>query len=764
MKSVKIYSNYSNDAHLVKKLQTLFPTLSFSYTETDAVDGDLLKEGEAFLLSIEEALPFMRRFEAFGISQKETPIPFYDERVFRALVYNRGDQVFSQLHPLFERPVSILSPVTSVDSLSLGMMRRLQRASTVLCDTAVSSEYEELFSPGCVVLEVNAFNEDVEKSIKEWILRGERLLIMSDQMKILSIVHRVVYSGPKPLSCLDINVDVSSQERDGYRAIIENFGGTFVTSAEEATVIVEEKDCESISSQIYRRAIEEVNQRLGESPSAVNFLKRRKPSLMIQGTCSNAGKSILTSAFGRILFQDGYAVAPFKAQNMALNSFVTRDGLEIGRAQAVQAQACKLIPDVRMNPLLLKPNKDTGSQVVLMGKPVGNLSSREFITDSKMRLFNTISKAYDSLQDEFDVTVIEGAGSPGEVNLKESDIVNMRMARYAQSPVLLAGDIDRGGIYASFLGTYNTFNLFEKELLKGFLINRFRGDASLLKPADDYILNHTGKPVLGTIPFVRDLNIPEEDCFFFDLFQPREKVADILDIAIIGVPHISNFTDFTPLENEPDVTIRPVFRKSELGAPDVIVLPGSKSVIADLQVLRERGLADLIVEKVQSGTTLIGICGGLQMVGETIKDPLAVETDLGGCKGLGLLPLHTVMERGKQLSQTEAKELRGNQKIQGYEIHHGKTRSETESYISQVSTDGRVVGYEKGHIWTSYLHGVFDDDLFRREFINRLRRRKGLSPLDGVQYVYDIESSLNRLADVVRESVDLKEIYRMMGL
>ncbi|MDD5727425.1 MAG: cobyric acid synthase [Victivallales bacterium] len=535
-------------------------------------------------------------------------------------------------------------------------------------------------------------------------------------------------------------------------------------------------DFSGLSSRFFRVAVKNQDdnahfiaalRQVLEGGSPVNgfyFRRERKtPSLMLQGTCSNAGKSVLSAAFCRILLQDSYRVAPFKSQNMALNSHVTADGGEIGRAQAVQAQACRLAPDVRMNPVLLKPSTDTGSQVIVMGKATGNMEAKKYFS-RKRDLFPLVQQAYDSLAAEYDAIILEGAGSPGEVNLKKHDIVNMNMARYAQSPVLLAGDIDRGGVYAAFIGTMETFLPWERELLKGFLVNKFRGDATLLRDAHEYVENFTGRPVLGVIPYKADLGIPEEDSVSFALTRPAEKFSVTLDAALIELPHISNFTDFTPLEIEPDLNIRKIRHLRDLGNPDVIILPGSKNVIGDLKSLRECGIAQAIIEKVKTGAWLVGICGGLQMTGALIRDPLHLESQQPEVNGLDLLPLTTVLEKDKCLNQTQAVIRASGDKVSGYEIHHGKTVYASERLVSMRSNTGEAVGFAAGRIWLTYLHGVFDEDVFRRKFIDMIRVERGLKPLEKIQISYDIDAALDRLADLVRENVAMDKIYRIMGL
>ena len=490
--------------------------------------------------------------------------------------------------------------------------------------------------------------------------------------------------------------------------------------------------------------------------------RRRTPALMLQGTCSNAGKSVLSAAFCRILLQDGFAVAPFKAQNMALNSCVTPDGGEIGRAQAVQAEACRLDPDVRMNPILLKPNSDLGSQVVLRGHAIGNFSVRDYFR-RKPELWREVAAAYDSLASDYDVIVLEGAGSPGEVNLKSGDLVNMRMAGYANARVLLTGDIDRGGVYASFAGTWATLEPRERELVEGFIVNKFRGDASLLRDAHEWLEGLTGRPVLGVIDYQRDLGLPEEDSVNFSFVRPAEKEARTLDIVLVHLGHVANFTDFAPLEIEPDVTLRKVGSAADFGEPDAVILPGSKSVASDLARLRESGLAEKVCEACKRGTVIAGICGGLQLLGERLLDPEEIESSEREVRCLGLLPLETVMRREKTLRRTRAY-LPDGTALSGYEIHHGETVA-VESGIPEIRDEsGRAVGFLLGNCFATYLHGVFDDDRFRRSWLDRLRTAKGWTPKGGVTARYGVEEALNRLADHVRSRVDIERLYRKMGV
>ncbi len=505
---------------------------------------------------------------------------------------------------------------------------------------------------------------------------------------------------------------------------------------------------------------------LGKPGGKATFsTKKRTRSIMFQGTSSNAGKSVLTAALCRILLQDGVRVAPFKAQNMSLNSFVTHDGLEMGRAQVVQAQAALLDPDVRMNPVLLKPNSDTGSQIIVKGKPIGNMSAIEYYT-YKAKVQEAAHSCYDELADEYDAIILEGAGSPGEVNLKKNDIVNMSMAQYAQSPVLLVGDIDRGGVYASFVGIMEVLYEWERRLLAGFIVNRFRGQASLLEDAHHYVRSHTNRDVLGVVPYLKDLGIPEEDSVSFKagLFERAEPDCDHVDIALINLPHISNFTDIEPFVEEPDVHLRVVSTVEELGDPDAIIIPGSKNVLGDIKAIRANGMADAIASKAQMGCEIVGICGGYQIIGKKINDPYSIESDKDEVDGIGLLDIVTTLERNKKLTRQNGKHALSQLPVHGYEIHHGISQSPLQLVLE--FDDGSSCGASHGEypIWGSYLHGIFDADVFRRWFINRLRKRAGLAPQEGVLAPYDLEPAFDRLAKTVRESMDMDRIYSLLNL
>ncbi len=506
---------------------------------------------------------------------------------------------------------------------------------------------------------------------------------------------------------------------------------------------------------------------VGQNPAGRRVAPtQRARALMIQGCSSDAGKSVLAAALCRCLVQDGFRVAPFKAQNMSNNSGVDAMGGEMGRAQVMQAFACGLEPDCRMNPILLKPNSETGSQVVVRGSPVANQDFGTYMA-AKQQYLDAALDAYDSLAREFDVLICEGAGSPGEVNLKQHDIVNMGFVRRRDMPVLLVGDIDRGGVFASFVGHMEVFDEWERSHVAGFIVNRFRGDVRLLGNANNWVEQHTGTRVLGIVPFLQDLNLPAEDRLALSregLRRNKFRQAP-LDIAVLDLPHLSNFTDIDPLAIEPDVTLRLVDRPADLGAPDAIIIPGTKNTIADLARLQENGMLDAVRQAHAHGAELVGLCGGFQMLGRHISDPDKIESNLGQVEGLGLLPLATVMDPNKTLCRTTARHVQSGLTVHGYEIHHGTTTTEG-GESAFVRDDGQVVGVHarETRVWGTYLHGVFDNDNFRRWWLDTLRERKGLRPLGHVQAIYTLGPSLDRLADVFRQSVNLEAIYRILGV
>jgi cobyric acid synthase CobQ len=493
-------------------------------------------------------------------------------------------------------------------------------------------------------------------------------------------------------------------------------------------------------------------------------LKKKARSLMFQGTCSDAGKSIITAALCRILYQDGLRVAPFKAQNMSLNSFVTLQGDEMGRAQVVQAQAARIDPDCRMNPILLKPNSDTGSQIIVCGQPVGNMSVLDY-NSYKPKAWSSVCKSYDSLVAEFDVVVLEGAGSPGEVNLKADDIVNMKMAQYAESPVVLVGDIDRGGVYASFVGIMEVLAEWERRLVAGFLVNKFRGQASLLESAHRYVKMHTGRDVIGIVPYLKNLGLPEEDSVSFKKGSFNKKHSgEGIEIVVVNLPHISNFTDVEPFLEEPDVTLRIVDKVSDIGSPQAIILPGSKNVIHDLRFLKESGFAEKIDRCLTDGCEIVGICGGYQMLGKVIHDPYEIESIDGQLSALGYIDMETVIERDKNLTRKAGVHQLSGKKIFGYEIHHGVS-SRTQAALLHFD-DGTNCGQmqQSEKIWGCYLHGIFDSDEFRRWFIDSLRERIGLTPVGAILAPYNLEIAFDRLATCVRDNVDMDALYRLMKM
>lgn len=502
---------------------------------------------------------------------------------------------------------------------------------------------------------------------------------------------------------------------------------------------------------------------------SITFIKKKTPALMIQGTASNAGKSIITAAFCRILAQDGIRVAPFKAQNMSLNSFVTKDGFEMATAQALQARACRLDPDVRMNPVLVKPSSDIAGQIIINGKAVGKINASAYF-DYRQAALSAIRENYDSLSEEYDAFIIEGAGSPAEVNLKKNDITNMNMALYAKAPVLIAGDIDRGGVFASFIGSMETFTEAERNMVAGFIVNKFRGDAGLLTDAFDYVEKFTGKKTLGVIPYIKDLRLPEEDSVnlssdLWNLQKDRSKVD--VEICIINLPHFSNFTDFDAFQVEGDVVLKLVNSPDEINNPDAIVIPGSKNVISDLKFLEKTGLGAKIQRMAKEGRCrIIGICGGYQILGSIVEDPLHVESDSLSHPGLGLLDVRTVLEKEKNLTQIKARHIKSGEIVEGYEIHHGVTFSNEKLRMIEVGGSGDSGSESRcGNISGVYMHDFFDSDRFRRWFINSLRIKKGLLPLDEIRaYESLVEKELDRLADIVRASVDILDIYRLMGL
>ena len=480
-------------------------------------------------------------------------------------------------------------------------------------------------------------------------------------------------------------------------------------------------------------------------------------NLMLQGTMSNAGKSLLAAALCRIFRQDGYRVAPFKSQNMALNSVITAEGGEMGRAQVVQAEAAGIAPDVRMNPILLKPTTDSGSQVIVNGQVVGNMRATEYYR-RKREFLPAVTAAYESLAAEYDVIVIEGAGSPAEINLKQDDFVNMGLAKLVDAPVLLIGDIDRGGVFAQLYGTIALLEPDERTRVKGTIVNKFRGDRAILEPGLRQLEALCGVPVAGVVPYTM-ADIDDEDSLT-ERFS-RDTARKLVDIAVIRLPKISNFTDFSPFERYENVSLRYVDHVGALGTPDMILLPGTKSTIADLRWLRDRGLEAAILKEAAGGTLVFGVCGGYQMLGRSVSDPEGVEAaGLTELRGMGLLEMETVFHGEKVQRQTAGmfsgvegmlaglNELR----YEGYEIHMGRS----EAQMPALAGNGNVYG--------SYVHGIFDAPGIADEILKAICARRGVafSALGTFDRAAYRERQYDLLADAVRAGLDMEFVYRVL--
>jgi adenosylcobyric acid synthase len=490
--------------------------------------------------------------------------------------------------------------------------------------------------------------------------------------------------------------------------------------------------------------------------------------LMIQGTHSDAGKSVLVTGFCRIFVQDGYKTAPFKSQNMALNSYITIDGKEIGRAQGVQAEAAKIAATTDMNPILIKPNRDNESQVVVHGKPFKNMEATAYRKDFYAKGLELIKESLDVLTDSYERIVIEGAGSPAEINLNDRELVNMRVARMASAPVILVGDIEKGGVFASLVGTLQLMDQEDCDRIIGVIINKFRGEASLLEPGLKWFEEYTGKPVLGVIPYLPNLNIDAEDSVILNQYSSVKNQEKELDIAVIQYPRISNFTDVDPFSVEPDCHVRFITKAEQLQNPDLIILPGSKNTIEDLQFLKESGIAHKISELYRKGSPhIFGICGGYQMLGSDIRDPFAVESPTDFVEGLGFLPLSTTITQEKRtvLSEGILEFNGGTFHVNGYEIHMGETVKECGSSTSLIKLsdgeDGCKTEDEK--VIGTYFHGIFHNDEFREALLNQIRSLKGLPPINGrVSFNQMREEAFDRLADHVRQHVDMEFIQQKM--
>ncbi len=520
--------------------------------------------------------------------------------------------------------------------------------------------------------------------------------------------------------------------------------------------------------------------------------QRRAHFLMVQGTMSSAGKSLVAAGLCRIFKQDGYRVVPFKSQNMALNSYITEDGLEMGRAQVMQAEAAGVKPSVYMNPILLKPTDDCGSQVIVNGKVVGNMRAREYF-QYKTKLIPDILHAVEKLEEEADIIVIEGAGSPAEINLKQNDIVNMGMAKLVDAPVLLVGDIDRGGVFAQLLGTLELLEPEERDRVKGLIINKFRGDKTILDPGIEMLEERGDIPVTGVLPYM-NLHLEDEDSLT-ERFERKAK--GVIQISVIRLPHISNFTDFDVFEQIPEVALQYIQRPKELEDTDLLILPGTKNTISDMKWLKESGMETAILKYAAKGNPVIGICGGYQMMGQKIADPNGVEGG-GEIAGLGLLPLETILEERKHRRQVQGKiqDATGqfaewkDLEYTGYEIHMGSTRlvevPGTGSVGSTVETPGTgsieithdsdssaiveftegQTGYASGNLYGTYIHGFFDRSEIVETLIQKIADAKGISlAMNQVMDYQELkEQEYDLLANTMREFMDMKKIYEMMGL
>lgn len=486
---------------------------------------------------------------------------------------------------------------------------------------------------------------------------------------------------------------------------------------------------------------------------------------MVVGTSSGAGKSITVTALCRVLTKDGYKVSPFKSQNMALNSFVTKSGLEMGRAQVVQAYACMIEPEAYMNPILLKPTTDRKIQIIVNGKSIGNMSGIEY-GKFKTSLKPEIMKSYDYIRENYDISILEGAGSPVEINIKGEDIANMKMAEMADSPVILVADIDRGGVFASIYGTIMLMSEKERARVKGVIINKFRGDINILKSGLEEIEKLTGVPVIGVMPYT-NVDIEDEDSVTerFKRFQKKKGI----NISVIKLKHISNFTDIDALRMVEDISIKYINSVDEMGEEDIIIIPGTKNTIDDLKELKDNGIATEIIKASKNGKVIIGICGGFQMLGEKIKDPYGIESEIKEIPGLGLLELETVMEKEKNTTQYEGKlsnctgllEGLEGEEIKGYEIHQGVTFGNE----SKVNDEDRIVTVVKGeNIFATYLHGIFENEKITRNILNKVRAKKGIElQMKGITFDEYREQQLDKLEKIFRENVDIDKIYEILG-
>ena len=488
-------------------------------------------------------------------------------------------------------------------------------------------------------------------------------------------------------------------------------------------------------------------------------MKQHLRPIMFVGTGSDVGKSVINAGFCRIFKQDGYSPAPFKAQNMSLNSFAGTDGLELGRAQAVQAEACGIEPCSEMNPILLKPTSNQNAQVVLNGKPIGNQSAKEyFLGTDRDALFAEVLKAYHKLDSQYNPMVIEGAGSISEINLREKDIVNMRVALAVNAAVILIADIDRGGVFGSVYGTLELLPPEERVLVKGILINKFRGDIDLFTEGRRMLEKLTGVPVIGVVPYFRDIHIDDEDSVVIDHKSGKTREG-LVNVAVVLLRHMSNFTDFNVLERVPEINLFYTANPEEIEKADVVIIPGSKNTIADLNLLRCRGLAKAILNSHKKGNAVYGICGGYQMMGREIHDPENAEGEISYMPGLGILPVVTTLTAEKRTVQSEFTFRNEQESCRGYEIHMGQTELLDGSPLA-ILGDGSANGcFLNGKTWGTYLHGIFDNLPVIQSILKTCGKKTQLQEFNYAAYKNE---QYNRLADHIRESCDIEYIYLMM--
>ena len=493
---------------------------------------------------------------------------------------------------------------------------------------------------------------------------------------------------------------------------------------------------------------------------------------MIQGTGSGVGKSLLTAAFCRYFYKAGYKVAPFKAQNMALNSFVTERGEEMGRAQAYQAEACGLKPEVIMNPIMLKPSGNNNSQVIVLGKPEGSRNAKDFYA-RHIRHKELVTQSLDELRNKYELVIIEGAGSPAEINLREWDLVNMFIAEKAEAPVLIVGDIDKGGVFAWFKGTYDLLSNSEQNRVTGFIINKFRGDLDLLTPGNEQFEKMVGKPILGVVPYSRDLVVDEEDSMPQRFYSAEQNVEGILNIAVIELPRMSNFTDLSPLAHDPSISLRYVHHPSQMGSPDLIIIPGSKNTVDDMDFLNQQCLTREILKCHQAGTMVLGICGGFQMLGKFIKDPDNMESLKKEAEGLSLFDFETTLvpeklTRQVQLETVKSRVFPEGISCEGYEIHMGRTKFNRDYPVLFSAEKGdnpmnSGISNQAGTVFGTYLHGFLDKDQFRENILQYIRKQKGYSePKNKFDYAQFRTRELDKLADLVKTSINMEAVKKML--